>query len=240
MNGKIHSFQSFGAVDGPGIRFVVFMQGCPLRCACCHNPDTWDMNAGKTYSASDVAKRVARYREYFGRDGGVTLSGGEPLLQAKFGSELFRLCHENGINTCLDTSGCFMDENVKELLSHTDRVLLDIKYTNEDDYAKYVPSTLASTLEFLSYLNEKKIAVTLRQVIIPTVNDTEENALRLAQIANAYGCVDKVELLPFRKICTTKYEQMGIEFPFGDKPEGSLSLMAKLNAVLCDNLKIKH
>ena len=235
--GFVHSIQSMGAVDGPGVRFVAFLQGCPLRCACCHNPDTWEIGGGKKYSADELARRCARYREYFGRDGGITLSGGEPLLQADFAREVFELCHRDGINTCLDTSGCMLSESVKELLEHTDRVLLDVKYTNAEDYRRYVLVPYEKTLEFLRYLNEKHIATTLRQVIIPTVNDTDENVTKLAEIAKAHGCVDKVELLPFRKICTVKYNQLGIAFPFEDKNEPSAKLMERLNAILRSELE---
>jgi pyruvate formate lyase activating enzyme len=137
ITGKIHSFQSLGTVDGPGIRTVLFMQGCPLRCVCCHNPDTWDFSGGEEFTADEITAKVMRYKSYFGKDGGITVSGGEPLMQAKFVTELFVKMHENGINTCLDTSGCVLNENVKELLSHTDLILLDYKYTNKEDYEKY-------------------------------------------------------------------------------------------------------
>ena len=136
--GHINSIQSLGTVDGPGIRFVVFMQGCNLRCGCCHNPDTWELFEGKTYRPSEILKKAERYKSYFGEIGGITLSGGEPLLQADFVTELFRLCQENGINTCLDTSGSIFDDSAKEVLKYTDRVLLDIKYTNEEMYLKHV------------------------------------------------------------------------------------------------------
>ncbi|MBR3589070.1 MAG: 4Fe-4S cluster-binding domain-containing protein, partial [Clostridia bacterium] len=157
MTGRIHSLQSLGTVDGPGIRYVVFLQGCNLRCGCCHNPDTWDMSQGTKYTAEEILQKVLRFREYFGTDGGITVSGGEPLLQAEFCTELFSLCHENGINTCLDTSGSILNDSVKKLLSHTDRVLLDIKYTTDSLYQKYVGCSMDKPLAFLAYLNEKKI-----------------------------------------------------------------------------------
>ncbi|MBQ4060691.1 MAG: 4Fe-4S cluster-binding domain-containing protein, partial [Bacilli bacterium] len=138
MIGKIHSIQSLGTLDGPGIRFVVFMQGCNLRCHCCHNPDTWEVNNGKEISDEDLINKAIRYKEYFKDNGGITVSGGEPLLQAKFVYEVFKKAHENNINTCLDTSGCILNEDIKLLLSHTDKVLLDIKYCNDDLYQKYV------------------------------------------------------------------------------------------------------
>lgn len=230
--GRIHSIQSLGAVDGPGVRFVVFLQGCPLRCHCCHNPDTWDVTGGQEQEAAALVKKALRYREYFGRDGGVTLSGGEPLLQAEFCEEFFRLCHQEGLSTCLDTSGILLTDPVKALLSHTDRVLLDIKYTGEELYRKYVGCSYQPVLDFLDYLDEQSIKTTLRQVIIPTVNDDEENIRRLREIARAHPCVDKVELLPFRKVCQVKYDELGISFPFGDKPEPTAERMAQLKQML--------
>lgn len=226
--GKIHSFQSLGTVDGPGVRYVVFMQGCPLRCSCCHNPDTWNLEGGKEFSAEQVASNALHYKEYFGRDGGITVSGGEPLLQAEFVHALFTLCKEEGINTCLDTSGCILSGDVRKLLDVTDRVLLDIKYTTNADYNSYVGCDLDRVLEFLKTLDQKNIKTTLRQVIIPTVNDSEENILRLNNIAKSHRCVDKIELLPFKKICQVKYDQMGIPFPFGNLPTPTSELMARL------------
>ncbi|MBQ7309485.1 MAG: pyruvate formate lyase-activating protein [Clostridia bacterium] len=216
--GKIHSFQSLGTVDGPGVRYVVFFQGCHLRCKCCHNPDTWNPAEGKEQSAEEIVRKVLRFKEYFGKQGGITLSGGEPLLQADFAREIFVLCHRHGIHTCLDTSGGILNESVKALLSETDRVLLDIKYTNDADYRENAGCGMQTPLDFLSYLNEKKIPTTIRQVIIPTVNDDEENILKLKEIVRIHTCVDKVELLPFRKICQTKYDNMKLHFPFGNLP----------------------
>ncbi len=230
--GRIHSFQSLGTVDGPGIRFVVFFQGCHLRCKCCHNPDTWSFSEGTEYTAEEIVKRVLRYREYFGKEGGITLSGGEPLLQADFAREIFSLCHLNGINTCLDTSGSILTDSVKALLKETDRVLLDIKYTSEELYRDNVGCTMQSALDFLEYLNEQNIPVAVRQVIIPTVNDDRENMLKLKEIVRRYPCVDKVELLPFRKICQTKYDNMKLVFPFGHLPAATKAATDELHKIL--------
>ncbi len=230
--GYIHSFQSLGAIDGPGIRFVVFMQGCNLRCGCCHNPDTWKMNEGTEYTATEVIEKVIRYKSYFGKDGGITVSGGESLLQAEFVCELFELCHKEGINTCLDTSGSLMNEEIRSLLAVTDRVLLDMKYTENRLYEKHVGCEMQAVTDFLEYLNQKKIPVTLRQVIIPTLNDNKENILKLKNIAETHGCIDKTELLAFKKICQVKYDKMGITFPFADIPEPTAEAMSKLNALL--------
>ena len=230
--GRIHSFQSLGTVDGPGVRFVVFFQGCHLRCKCCHNPDTWSFSDGTEYTAEAIVNKVLRYREYFGKKGGITLSGGEPLLQADFAREIFALCHRHGIHTCLDTSGSILNETVKALLSETDRVLLDIKYTSDALYRENVGCTMQSALDFLAYLNEHGIPVTVRQVIIPTINDDRENMLALKEILRRYPCVDKVELLPFRKICQTKYDGMQIPFPFGHLPAATKAATDELYKIL--------
>ncbi len=232
MTGSVHSIQSLGTVDGPGIRFVVFLQGCNLRCGCCHNPDTWDINGGTVYTAEEIVNKAVRFREYFGKDGGITISGGEPLLQAEFCTKVFELCHKNNINTCLDTSGSILTDSVRELLKHTDRVLLDIKYTQDELYRKYVGCSIDKPMAFLDYLQKNKIPVTLRQVIIPSLNDSEENIKQLNNIIRSHSCIDKAELLPFKKICQVKYDDMGIEFPFKDIPTPTKEQMQILNTIL--------
>ena len=232
MTGQVHSIQSLGTLDGPGLRFVVFLQGCNLRCKCCHNPDTWEMQSEKQFTPQEIVEKALHYKEYFGDKGGVTLSGGEPLLQAEFCYEIFKLCHENGINTCLDTSGSILNDKIKKLLSETDRVLLDIKYTENDLYLENVGCSLEKPLEFLYYLNKQKIPTTIRQVIIPTLNDNEKNIEKLNKIVENHSCIDKVELLPFKKICQTKYENMKIEFPFEHIPTPTKETMDKLNKLL--------
>ena len=230
--GRIHSFQSLGTVDGPGIRFVVFLSGCNLRCKCCHNPDTWFIKDGIEYDAESVVQKVLRQKEYFGHKGGITLSGGEPLLQASFCAEIFRLCKQNGVNTCLDTSGSILNKQVLDLLDFTDRVLLDIKYTNDKDYLENAGCSLSSVLEFLNILDQKGIKTTVRQVIIPTVNDNEQNILELKKIVGKFKCVDQIELLPFRKFCSVKYDNLNMTFPFGGIDEPTGEKMQQLNDLL--------
>ena len=230
--GKVHSIQSLGTVDGPGVRFVVFLQGCNLRCKCCHNPDTWDMSGGTEYTPQEILDKVLHYREYFGNTGGITFSGGEPLLQSEFVREVFTLCKENGINTCLDTSGSIINPSIKNMLDVTDRVLLDVKYTDNALYLENAGCSLNSVLQFLTLLEEKQIPTTLRQVIIPTINDTDENILSLKSIADSYKCVDSVELLPFRKICQVKYDTLKIKFPFGSIDEPTKEKMEHLKSLL--------
>ena len=232
VTGLVHSIQSLGTVDGPGLRFVVFLQGCNLRCKCCHNPDTWEMTSERQFTAEELVEKAIKYREYFGEKGGITLSGGEPLLQADFCYEVFSLCHQNGINTCLDTSGSILNDSVKKLLTETDRVLLDIKYTNNSDYLQNVGCGIEKPLEFLKHLNENNIPTTIRQVIISTINDNSENIEKLNEITKKYTCIDKVELLPFKKICQIKYDSMKIKFPFADIPTPTKETMNKLNKLL--------
>lgn len=230
--GYVHSIQSLGTLDGPGVRFVVFLQGCPLRCGCCHNPDTWECNTGTLYTPDEILNRAQRYREYFSNGGGITLSGGEPLLQADFAKEIFVRCHEAGIHTCLDTSGCVWNDFVDQLLDVTDRVLLDIKYTTEEKYRSFVGCGMDAPLAFLDKLSQKEIPTTLRQVIIPTLNDDDENAIQLREIARQHKNVDKIELLPFRKICQVKYDKMNLSFRFGEIPEPTKETMQKLEAIV--------
>lgn len=236
ITGKIHSIQSLGTVDGPGVRFVAFLAGCPLRCSCCHNPDTWSAENADVYTAEELVSKAEAFKAYFGKKGGITLSGGEPLCQPEFVEAVFALCKEKGINTCLDTSGCFLNPDVKKALEVCDRVLLDIKYTRGDLYRRHVGMELSQAVEFLDYLNEKKIPVTVRQVIVPGINDYEENFAALSDVIKVCKCVDSVELLPFRKICKTKYDEMGIEFPFGDIAEADSQTVREFERKLKEDI----
>jgi len=232
IKGHIHSIQSLGTLDGPGVRFVVFMQGCTLRCSCCHNPDTWSLSGGTEMTAGDIIERLSRYTDYFGTNGGITLSGGEPLLQPEFVSAVFSLCREMKIHTCLDTAGISLNDEVKKALSVTERVLLDFKYTKENLYQEHVGCSMQTPLDFLRHLDKEHIPVTLRQVIVPGLNDNKENILALNEIIHNYSCIDNVELLPFRKICQTKYDALQISFPFAHRQEPSKDAMQKLEKLL--------
>ena len=231
MTGYINSFQSLGTVDGPSVRYVVFMQGCPLRCKCCHNPETWEFGGGKQYTTDELISRIVRYKNFFGENGGVTLSGGEPLMQAAFASELFEKCRENGISTCLDTSGCVINDDVKRLLSYTDTVLLDYKMTDEESYFSFSGMHISQADAFLSLLDEYGINTWLRQVITEGINDSEESVLRLYKKARHYSCVKKVELLPFKKLCETKYDELGIDFPLRSYPQTSRETIERLENI---------
>ncbi len=190
------------------------------------------MTAGEEYTPQQLVDKALRCRPYFGLEGGITLSGGEPLMQPVFVREVFELCHQEGVNTCLDTSGCILTPPVEKALAETDRVLLDIKFTNNALYKAHVGCSLDTVLTFLEYLDEHHIPTTLRQVIIPSLNDNAENICSLRAIAAAHACVDKVELLPFRKVCQVKYDVMRRLFPLAHLPEPTATSMHELNALL--------
>ncbi len=235
MLGRIHSFQSLGTVDGPGVRCVVFMQGCPLRCACCHNPDTWDFCGGEEISADDLIKKIVRFKSYFGATGGVTVSGGEPLIQAEFLCELFAKLKTLGISTALDTSGCVLNEKVLELLRHTDIVLLDHKYSTNEDYKKYVGCDKALVDEFLQTLDKMGVRTWLRRVIIPNINDNFDSIKDLAIMQKNFACIEKIELLPFKKLCIEKYKNANIPFPLESTPEADEKAVKNLQNLLTNN-----
>ena len=210
------------------------MQGCPLRCVCCQNPDTWDMSGGKEMSVDEMLEKIRRLKGYFGKNGGITVSGGEPLMQAGFVKELFAGCRAEGISCALDTSGCILNKEIEELLELCDIVLLDYKYTTAGDYVKNVGCSIEKVDAFLNKLEQMNKRVWLRQVIIPGLNDNEESVGRLYDVANAHRCVEKVELLPFRKLCIEKYKDMGIAFPLADVPEADAALISRLQDVKFD------
>ena len=237
MTGRVHSFQSLGTLDGPGLRSVVFLQGCPLRCGFCHNPDTWDFSGGEIMEAADVAARVRRYKPYFGAEGGLTVSGGEALTQAGFVAELFERCHRDGIHTCLDTSGCLQAKEEAVLLAHTDLCLLDIKFTTDEEYIRYTGGHLDTVLAFLSRLEAAAVPVWIRQVIVPGLNDTTEQIDRLSALIAPYHNIRRVELLPFHKLCLEKYQAIGIPFPFdryrAALPDELTALQARVRLPVC-------
>lgn len=213
MIGNIHSYESFGTVDGPGIRFVVFLQGCPLRCKFCHNPDTWNATGAKIKeSAEKTFEKIRKYKGYFGKKGGVTLTGGEPLVQSEFVLELFKLCKKDGIHTALDTSGYIFNDKVKEVLEYTDLVLLDIKALDEKVYKELTGVELKNTLEFANYLKEINKKTWIRHVVVPKITDDDELLDRLANYVSKFDNVEKVEILPYHKLGEFKYKELGMRY----------------------------
>ena len=232
MTGRIHSFQSLGTADGPGVRAVVFMQGCPLRCACCHNPDTWDFNGGKEATPEEIFLKIKRLKNYFGESGGVTVSGGEPLMQPEFIKELFTLCKTDGITTAIDTSGCVLNNDIKDVLKLTDTVLLDYKYITDELYKTKVGCEKIKVDEFLEYLNSQNIDTWIRQVIIKDSNNNKSSVSALKELKDRYSCIKKIELLPFKKLCIEKYEKLNIQFPLAETPETTKQEIEELNEFL--------
>lgn len=231
MEGRIHSFQSLGTVDGPGVRAVVFMQGCPLRCVFCHNPDTWDASGGYTATADEMAEKILRLRSYFGKNGGVTVSGGEPLLQAEFVAELFHKCKKEGVHCALDTSGCVYNDKVEQLLELTDMVLLDYKFTTAEEYVSKCGCSIDGVERFLRRLESLGKRTWIRHVVIPGITDGKESLERIFELKKRFSCIEKIELLPFRKLCIEKYKSMGIDFPLYHIPEADPDAVAELSQI---------
>ncbi len=228
MKGYVHSLQSMGAVDGPGIRYVIFLQGCPLRCMYCHNPDTWRIGIGIKYDVPELMQKILRYRPYFGSNGGVTVSGGEALLQAEFVTELFVALHKQGIHTCLDTSGIGHNSHTEALLEVTDLVICDLKFATEESYRKHTGGSLAQVLHFLDTVERHGCDLWIRHVVIPGYTDTPETTDAIISLSKRFTNLQKIELLPFHKLCIPKYEKLGIPFPCQSIPPCEKSLLEQL------------
>lgn len=211
MKGYINSIETMGLVDGPGIRFVVFMQGCNLRCLFCHNPETWKKESQLEMTAQELVKKILRYKNYFGEDGGVTFSGGEPLLQPEFLLETLKLCKNFSIHTCLDTAGVGKGD-YEEILKYTDLVLMDIKALEPDKYLEMTGQNIAESLHFLDVCQKLNKKIWIRQVIIPGINDTEEYVLQLKNFVLNLKNVEKVEFLPYETLGVPKYQKLGIPY----------------------------
>lgn len=229
--GRVHSFQSMGAVDGPGLRCVVFMQGCPLRCVYCHNPDTHDFNAGEEYSAEEMVKKILRFEPYI-KNGGVTVSGGEPLSQPEFVEELFRLLKTHGIHTAIDTAGIGDLDKAERVLKYTDLVLADIKFLNNEQYSTLCGADFSRVQAFMELTKKVEKPTWIREVIVPDINDTKEDVEALVAFAKRFSNVEKIELLAFRKLCEPKYESLGIEFKLKNTKELSAEKLAVLQGYI--------
>lgn len=213
--GKIHSIESMGLVDGPGIRTVVFLQGCNLRCQYCHNPDTWDLCAGEEMTADEVINKIKRFKPYFKNNGGVTFSGGEPLMQPEFLLELLKKCKENDIHTCIDTAG-YGKGDYDEILKYTDLILYDIKHEDYEKYNEITRRKQDETLKFIKKVQENNIPIWIRHVVVPGLTDSEEHMKTLKGYIDTIKNVEKVELLPFHQLGREKYKVMGIDYPLED------------------------
>lgn len=225
MTGKIHSFESFGTVDGPGVRFVVFFQGCPMRCLYCHNPDTWTPDAGTEYTAEQIVEKIVRNMPFY-TTGGLTATGGEPMLQLDFLIELFTLVKSKGINTCLDTSGVMFDRNNSERMEKIDRllnvcdlVMLDIKHIDDNEHKKLTGHSNKNILDFARYLDEKNVQMRIRHVVVPDITDKREELLRLGRFLKPFRNIEKIETLPYHTLGKVKYDNLGLDYPLGDTPQ---------------------
>ncbi len=222
MQGHIHSIESFGTVDGPGVRFVVFFQGCPMRCLYCHNPDTWNGNLGQSYEASEIISKMERNLPFY-KTGGITATGGEPLCQIDFLTELFSLARAKNIHTCLDTSGILFDRKNEALLKKFDKlvslcdlVMLDIKHIDLDMHKRLTSCSNENVLDFAKYLNEKDVKTRIRYVLVPSYTDDEDALIRLGKFLKGFSSIEKIEVLPYHNLGQVKYEKLGIDYPLKD------------------------
>jgi pyruvate formate lyase activating enzyme len=231
---KIHSFETFGTVDGPGIRFIIFMQGCNFKCLYCHNPDTWVYNCNTQYSVPEIMEKIKKYIPYFKKSGGgLTISGGEPLLQLDFLIELFYECKRQNIHTALDTNGSIKINNkVERLITLTDLVLLDIKHMEAETHKRLTGSLNDNTLEFARYLNQNKIPTWLRYVVVPGLTDDEDNLILLKKFIDSLPNIEKVELLPFHKIGEYKWQELSLTYDLINTPAATESHIFRVKKIL--------
>jgi len=238
MNGFVHSTESFGTVDGPGVRFVVFLQGCPMRCQYCHNPDTWKMNTGAVRSAQSLIKDYERNAAFY-KKGGITVTGGEALMQIDFLLELFTLAKQKNIHTCLDTSGVTYhpgessyNEKLDELMKVTDLVMLDIKHIDPEGHKALTGHDNAGILAFAKYLEEKNIPVWIRHVVVPGITDDESLLSRLGTFLGTLSNIQALDVLPYHIMGITKYEQLGIPYPLEGVPPATKDQAAKAKKLI--------
>ena len=238
MEGYIHSTESFGSVDGPGVRFVIFVSGCPMRCQFCHNPDTWDMQAGEKKSADELLRQALRYRSYWKDGGGITVSGGEPLLQIDFLTDLFRKAKEQGIHTTIDTSGApFTREEpffgkFNELMKYTDLLLVDIKHIDEEQHQILTGRTNKNILDMAEYLSEIGKPVWIRHVLVPERSDYDEYLEGLNRFIKTLNNVEKVEILPYHTLGEYKWKELGYDYPLAGIEPPTKARVENANRIL--------
>ena len=242
MIGRIHSLESLGTVDGPGLRFVVFFQGCPLRCLYCHNPDTWCMNGGTEYTATEVLERMTRNITFY-KTGGITATGGEPMAQLDFLIELFALAKEKGIHTCLDTSGIMFDrdnaerlEKIQNLLKVCDLVMLDIKHIDNSEHIRLTGAPNKNILDFALFLSEMNVKTRIRHVIVPNLTDNELYLAQLGKFLKGLNSLEKIELLPYHTLGLPKYESLSIDYPLKDTPQADSALIERSYEIIKANM----
>lgn len=238
--GRIHSLESFGTVDGPGTRFVVFVQGCPMRCAYCHNPDTWEMNTGTLMEPSYIIEQYEKNKPFYQNGGGLTVTGGEPLMQVDFLIELFSLAKEKGIHTCIDSSGIAYNPNNKpwlekldRLMELTDLVMLDIKHIDPEKHKELTSQPNENILKFAAYLNEKHVDMWIRHVVVPGITDDDVYLEKLGYFIGQFSNLKALDVLPYHTMGVSKYEKLGMEYKLkGVPPMDKTKLLDKKQAIL--------
>ena len=245
MIGHIHSTESFGTVDGPGIRFVVFFQGCPLRCKYCHNPDTWAFGKGHEMTAEELMKEYDSYKEFL-KSGGITATGGEPLAQPEFLAELFSLAKSKGVHTCLDTSAGVYNpaehSKIDEALKYTDLVMLDIKHIDPEEHKKLTGLDNKNILAFAEHLRDLNIPVWIRHVVVPEITDNDDELFRLGEYLSTLTNLKALDVLPYHDMAKPKYKELGIEYPLGDTPALTKDRAVHAREVIISGIKagLKH
>ncbi len=241
--GLIHSVESFGTVDGPGIRYVVFMQGCPMRCLYCHNPDTWEVGAGKEMSAEQIISEYKKNSVFYEK-GGITVTGGEPLLQIDFLIDLFKKAKEEGIHTCIDTSGIVFDENnvkkMDELMRFTDLVMLDIKHIDPVMHREITGMDNENILAFAKYLDEKNIPIWIRHVVVENITDNPDDLIRLGEFIGELKNLQAVDVLPYHTMGVSKYKELGIKYPLEGVLPLSVDAASKARKFIIQGIKRKR
>ncbi len=243
MIGRVHSIESFGTVDGPGIRMVVFLSGCPMRCLYCHNPDTWDPKGGTPMTAEQILAQFEKARPFY-RQGGITVSGGEPLTQIGFVTELFEAARKKGIHTCLDTSGITfrpdsagLRQQFDRLMAVTNLVLLDIKHIDPEEHVKLCSQPQAPVLAFASYLEEKKIPVWIRHVVVPGITDNDAYLHRLGLYLGTLKNIKALDVLPYHDMGKVKYQALGMDYPLKDTPPLAKEEAARARTVILSGMR---
>lgn len=240
MKGRIHSTESFGTVDGPGVRFVVFFQGCPLRCKYCHNPDTWDFSGGREVTAEELMKEYDSYKEFL-KSGGITATGGEPLAQPEFLAELFALAKSKGVHTCLDTSAGVYDpahhEKIDEALKYTDLVMLDIKHIDDEEHRKLTGKGNRNILAFAEHIRQLGIPVWIRHVVVPGITDKHEELFALGEFLSTLSNIKALDVLPYHDMAKPKYAELGLEYPLGDTSPLTKEEAIKARDIIMNGIK---
>ena len=243
IKGNIHSIETCGTVDGPGIRFVIFMQGCPLRCQYCHNPDTWQTDTNKLMTVDEIMQKYDGVKEFV-QSGGITVTGGEPLLQIDFVTELFKVAKAHGIHTALDTSGIIFNpentENINKLLKYTDLVLLDIKHIDDEEHKKLTGASNKNILAFAQYLSEKQIPVWIRHVVVKDITLNEKYLKELGKFLATLNNIKALDILPYHNMAIPKYESLGINYPLKNTPPTSKEEAINARNIILQEYKKFH